>query len=265
VIENIDVVAEIMSVALSDGDGYVAFLRAYMDESGTHDGSPVTSVGLCLAKPSTWSRWTKRWNAEKGQIKVFHASDCANLRGEFKGWKPNERDEFVKNLLRVIPELEILSCVVGFSNGDLSEVLKRYPKFQFAFDDPYEACFTIALGLVLDELNVVGTNDRFAIIHEDNDKKGALCRCVDFIRGEARHQNRNISITFAAKKEAVPLQAADIFAYEGNKRLRNPEGPERRAWRAINPNRDNVQLSYYGRKEIEKWLGALNRGEIELR
>jgi len=61
-----------------------------------------------------------------------------------------------------------------------------------------------------------------------------------------------MSLTFAQKTEAVPLQAADILAYEGNKRLRRPEGKERRAWRAINPNRNKVGLHYLDMHKLEK-------------
>ena len=97
------VVAEIISVALSDVDGLVAFQRLYADESGTHEGSPVTCVGMFMARPSEWRKWTRDWDAHKKPIDVFHAVDCQNLVGEFKGWLAPKRDEYVKNLLPIIP------------------------------------------------------------------------------------------------------------------------------------------------------------------
>ena len=57
-----------------------------MDESGTHEGSPVVTVGAYIAKPSKWQAWQKEWNRLKKPIRVVHAADCANQGGEFKGW-----------------------------------------------------------------------------------------------------------------------------------------------------------------------------------
>ena len=36
-------------------------------------------------------------------IKVFHAADCANLRGEFEGWTKEQRDQLVAKLLPIMP------------------------------------------------------------------------------------------------------------------------------------------------------------------
>jgi hypothetical protein len=62
----------------------VAVLKAYMDESGVHDNSPVLTVAAYLGRPLVWQKWTRRWNVTKRPIKVFRATDAANLRGEFQ-------------------------------------------------------------------------------------------------------------------------------------------------------------------------------------
>jgi hypothetical protein len=65
-----------------------------MDETGIHDGAPVVAVAAYVARPVVWRNWTKKWNAAKRPIKVFHATDCANLRGEFEGWSKEQRDSW---------------------------------------------------------------------------------------------------------------------------------------------------------------------------
>ena len=40
-------------------------LKIYMDESGTHDGSPVVTVGAYMARPKEWAGWTTKWNIAK--------------------------------------------------------------------------------------------------------------------------------------------------------------------------------------------------------
>jgi hypothetical protein len=101
-------VGQLSRAILADKDGIVAvfkvYFKVYMDESGTHDHSPVLTVGAYFARPREWQAWTKRWNVAKRPIKIFHSVDCQNLHGEFEGWSPEERDRLVANLLPVIAE-----------------------------------------------------------------------------------------------------------------------------------------------------------------
>lgn len=243
----------------------VAVQRFYMDESGVHDGSPVTCTGFFFARPSIWIEWTKKWNLRKRPIKVFHAVDCANLRGEFDGWTDEKRDKYVKQLLPTIPEFHILGTVVGFDNKALERAMRNFPSLSETIVNPYEACFQIGLMEVFRTLDRLGIEDRVAIIHEDNDCKGELLTCFDWISNYGLNKGRRMSLTFAGKDEATPLQAADALAYEGNKRIRNIHGRERRAWRALNPSRRRVGLHYFNQEAIEKWAQRIEVEGVQLR
>ena len=96
---------ELSCAVLADQDGWVAVFKVYMDESGTHVGSPAITVGAYFARPTVWRDWTKDWNAAKRPIRVFHAADCQALEEEFKGWTPEARDTLVKRILPVLPVL----------------------------------------------------------------------------------------------------------------------------------------------------------------
>ena len=98
---------------LSDRDGYVAVLNVFMDETGIHDDARMVAVGGYISRPKHWRAWTKDWNRAKRPIKVFHATDCANFRGEFEGWTKEQRDPYVANLLPVIPAHELAGIVIG--------------------------------------------------------------------------------------------------------------------------------------------------------
>jgi hypothetical protein len=61
---------------------------AYLDESGTHGGSPITLMSAFLGSARQWQ------NFEKDYVKlrriygfsVFHAKDWRDTDGEFEGW-----------------------------------------------------------------------------------------------------------------------------------------------------------------------------------
>ena len=48
---------------LASTKGMVAVFSVYLDESGTHDGSPVVTVAACLARPEQWGEFTTEWLA----------------------------------------------------------------------------------------------------------------------------------------------------------------------------------------------------------
>ena len=248
--------SELMAVALCDEDGLVAFLRGYMDESGTHDGSNITCVSLLVAAPQNWRDWKKKWEWKKKPVEVFHAVDCANRVGEFKGWSKEDRDRYVKDLLPIIGSARFAAWVVGVDNRDVEKAQKLYP-VQEVLTSPYLFCLQLAIQKALFFLDNNQDTSNLALIHEDNDYKKDAVRCFDWIKNGSWCAPRDMTLSFASKKKAVALQAADVFAYEGNKRMRNIDGPERKAWRAINPGRNKVSLDYFGYDAIVEWMRML--------
>jgi hypothetical protein len=74
-----------------------------MDETGIHEEATMVAVGGYISRPKHWRAWTKDWNRAKRPIKIFHSSDCANLRGEFESWDKKRRDAYVAQLLPIMP------------------------------------------------------------------------------------------------------------------------------------------------------------------
>jgi hypothetical protein len=100
-------------------------LKVYMDETGIHAGAPVVAVAAYVARPVIWRTWTKKWNVAKRPIKVFHSTDCANLRGEFEGWTKEQRDAFVANLLPILPAHKLFGFVIAIQMNDFRSALKE--------------------------------------------------------------------------------------------------------------------------------------------
>jgi hypothetical protein len=53
-----------------------------------------------------------------------------------------------------------------------------------------------------------------------------------------------MGLSFGAKADYPPLQAADVLAYEGGKFLKNPDGKPRRAWTALKPDKNIIARRY---------------------
>jgi hypothetical protein len=252
-------VYEMSRLALCEADGQVIVLKVAMDESGVHDGSPVLTVGAYCGRPRQWEAWTKRWNVTKRPIKVFHAVDCANLREEFDGWTAPERDELVKKLIPVIADTDIPGVVVGIQMHEFEKAMKGRDDLRPIFGSAYAACFQWVVQIIMNFALGAESRERIGFVHELNDYRHEALESFNWIKANGNPLGTVIGLQFADKKDYAPLQAADILAYEGNKRLRDPERPERRAWTALDPDKSRIFAAYYGRENMD---GLISRLEL---
>jgi hypothetical protein len=228
-------------------------IKVYMDESGVHDGSPVVTVGAYFGRPKQWETFTKRWNAKKRPIKVYHATDAQNLRGEFKGWDNADRDKLVAGLLPVIPASGIAGIVIGIQMDQFSAEMKIHPDLRKMFGSPYTACFQWTVQRTLELQRGVKNRERLAFFHERNDYETEATDSFEWVKKNGNAKDIEMSLKFGTKQDYVPLQAADVLAYEGNRRLRDPDRPERKSFKALSPKNGRLHVQYYGKKMMP-WL-----------
>ena len=90
-----------------------AMIKIYIDESGVRAGAEVLTVAAYAGRPKVWRTWTEDWRRSKRPIRIYHAADAANLRGEFSGWTAATRDELVSKLLPIIAEARVAGAVMA--------------------------------------------------------------------------------------------------------------------------------------------------------
>jgi hypothetical protein len=256
---NAHLVYEMSRMALCESDGDVVVLKVAMDESGVHDGSPVITVGAYIARPSQWRDWTKRWNATKRPIKVYHAADAANLHGEFGDWTADRRDELVRKLLPIIADTDIPGVVVGVQMDEFEKAIQGLGNLRSIFGTPYAACFQWVVQIIMNFALGAMSTERIAFVHELNDYRQEALEAFAWVKEHGNPLGNIIGLQFAEKKDYVPLQAADILAYEGNKRLRDPSRRERRAWTALDPDKSRIFAAYYGRENMAGLIDRLEK------
>lgn len=107
-----------------------------MDETGIHDGSPLVAVAAYVAESATWAGWTEQWNIAKQSIKVVHAADCANLKGEFEGWTKEERDAFAAKMLPILPAHKLVDLIFAIQMDHLQNALKGQEELAVLLGNP---------------------------------------------------------------------------------------------------------------------------------
>src|ERR1019366_10327341 len=97
-------------------------LHAYLDDSGTHDSSPVCVVAGYFGSERHWIRFDNDWREvlNDNGLKEFHANRFrSHVKGndvpEYRGWDAKHDDEFMARLLKTIESHRIfpVGCCVA--------------------------------------------------------------------------------------------------------------------------------------------------------
>ena len=142
-------------------------------------------------------------NQANRPIKVFHAADCANYRGEFEGWDKDRRDGFVSKLLPVIPAHELAGIVIGIRLDHLAEALKPHPELLEMFGTPYTACFQWAVSIVMEIATERGNGEKMAFVHEVNDFKGEALKAFEYVKQFLNPRTIPIRLHSAARRNTL--------------------------------------------------------------
>lgn len=84
-------------------------LHAYLDDSGTHAGSPLCAVSGYFGSEKRWIKFNAEWRKvlDEFQVEEFHANhfwsafEGGNVT-EYRGWGRERASEFVNRLLNLI-------------------------------------------------------------------------------------------------------------------------------------------------------------------
>jgi hypothetical protein len=194
-------------------------LKAYFDESGHHSGARVFALAGYMSYARNWYKFEREWKNVllRFGVKVFHMVDCAHRKREFQGWSEEKRRSLLESLLNVIyrkpPKLWGIGAVVDIDAfARLSESARAK-----VGNDPYWLCFQFCAVEATNLIDHLEPDTKVAFIfhRKDNFEQHAL-RLFGRMKDDKDWPRRDRlgSIAFAPAAEFVPLQAADMFAYE---------------------------------------------------
>jgi hypothetical protein len=194
--------------------GLFAVLAAYIDDSGNPSDSPSVVLSAFVARPRIWDKVCKKWSKivqGRYRVRVFHATDCSNGRGEFAGWPQSKRDKLFSDLIGVIEQYKELN---GFSAAvsvkDYKGTVTR--EAHNLFQGPYSLAFQL---LIQDICKRYSEKVAF-VMDRPNKEWGKLEAIFHSTKLETRlgWPEHLHSFTGGSAKDCVPIQVADVLAYE---------------------------------------------------
>jgi hypothetical protein len=202
---------------------------AHIDESGTHDDSPIMLMGGYLGNEDQWKKFDADWKALLASEGVggCHAKELIHSAKEFKGWGRQRRDGFLIKAAKVISDALEFGFTAIIRQNDYEEIYKGQPKtFKLREDTMYGILFRGCLLMV--ELAVTGNRTpppdlRLDIVLEQGHKNsGDAIRLFDLAKKEHLPGCEHVLGTFTlGEKSILGLQAADLLVYGANRLEKN--------------------------------------------
>lgn len=193
----------------------MAMMSVYFDES-TGNGSPILVVAGFLSTDAQWLLFEREWRAvlDNFGLRAFHMQHFATRKGEFRGMDEPVRKRLLDGLLGIIRNRTMLGFASAVHLAAFNELFKGNERI--ATGSPYNLC---ALSCNLHVGEWAKSNyqiEPIAFFYDMGNRHGG--EVFDTFRDEkkdgANVEYRLGSLTFEDDEILVPLQAADIAAYE---------------------------------------------------
>lgn len=198
----------------------VAVLKAYFDDSGTHDGSPILVLGGLLGNEEQWDSFESQWNAKlqnpcrnKPPIKAFHSYDLIHKLGEFKSYNQAEIDAVNHDFRKIIMNNGLFGVAVAI-NLDAWKSLISISNLLNAIFGPAEGCaFSNCLKLLFDIIRVKNLPDKIFVWFDEGTEDQFQDWAKLYCSQKKEYPNLN-GIAFSPVNETPGLQGADMIAYQ---------------------------------------------------
>ncbi len=239
-------------------------LRAYMDESGIHSASSVCAIAGLVGTESEWETLERRWRrtVDEEGVSVFHMAEFESRLGEFEGWSDTRRHLFLSKLVEAIKARDIHCVGSALVRADY-ERLTEDEKVWMTHGNagyPYFLCFQHCIVESCHIADGLPSEEKVAFVFDRQQEFAAeATRLYNDLKDQGEwpnHERLADIVAFASKRETIPLQVADLAAYETYKHLDNrlfhPERPIRWPMRQLG---SKFSGKYFEAAAFSKLLG----------
>ncbi len=196
---------------------FILTLTGYFDASGTHRQSETVAVAGFFAAAAAWVEFSARWQLALSDFGLdhFHMTDFAFGAPPYDEWSEPQRRARLARLLTIIREHAGFSVGIVVDRSAFDRIIS--PRARKVCGDAFGLA-TIAAFMEVGRM-LRGTDiDAWASYVFDRGSLGAGTVLKVFQANMedpvAKEQLRALDLRFADKNLFLPLQAADILAYE---------------------------------------------------
>lgn len=198
---------------------------AYFDDGGHTSDSLVISVAAVAAKTTAWERFNAKWSKRlrRAEILAFHMTDYENRKKGFEGWEEDKRLPLITDLAAILKNS--IACGIGATvvmKDWLAVMPEQFERPDFiAKRGPYPLLFQVCIEHILSTIKIESPQTLECVFDKNLFIRASLDEHYRHVLNAHPYSSQLGTLTFDTALRAVPLQAADILAYEGHKHIRN--------------------------------------------
>lgn len=194
---------------------------AYYDESGTHQGSPITVLAGFIGRSLEWADFDREWRKVlvKHDLRFVRAKQLFHRQGPYRGWPQKQLDHLKADLLYVLQEhrsFQVSKIVLRNEDYYRSYVSNGPYSKRERLDTRYALCVRVALHF-LPMINQAWRAEgamNFVIEAGHKNAGDALRVFTDLKGSESYEWSQSIgAISLGTKPDFPALQAADLVSY----------------------------------------------------
>jgi hypothetical protein len=204
--------------------------QAFIDDSGSEPQSPIFVLGGFIASHDQWAKFADEWDAalkEPPGLDYFKMSEAASLVEQFspgKGWADRKRDDRLIALARIIRKYAKARLVATMPYDAFMKHIATIPASArtLSSDSPYPLLFmqTILAAAVMGDRHGIDSACDFIFDEQAGYSEEIVSRWPQFKEIVKRASRSDLPKLigsppiFRNEKEFLPLQAADMYAWQ---------------------------------------------------
>lgn len=203
---------------------------AYCDESeDSKPGGRFYVVSGYLGEAKNWTILSQAWSnaLDDEGLPEFHMADCVAGKGLFVDRSLVQRSAIQRRFIALLAGSPIWGHSAAIQKRHYSEMAERFKNARGKYAKPYFLAFqhlVESMTIELDEVRHIGADEKLAFFFDRQDEyKGRAKEIFESLAADDRYRsNKRIgTLTFASRLDVIPLQCADILAYENMRYLRD--------------------------------------------
>jgi Protein of unknown function (DUF3800) len=202
----------------------------YIDESGSPQSGLFTlSCLVGYGSMWQWVEWAwlnclEKKNEQlaaqgRQQLSRYHAVYCSRRQKEYKDWSASEQIEFTGWLIKVFQRHPLVTISYTV---DLRDLVEEFPEVD---DKPYGLAHVLLLNHIMNFISEKllsdprYSKDWIALVHDRSDYNTVLSEAFKHMKNDSTfaHRERFTTIEPMGWENCIPLQPADLIAYENFK------------------------------------------------
>jgi hypothetical protein len=236
---------------------FLSMLKAFVDDSGSGGDSPWVVLAGYVGTVCDWVGFESDWSKvleSQPRIEYFKSSEAESLKGQFVGASIDQRNAKIEALIDVIGRHAQRAICARMRQDDYNEVIR--PNVPEIWDDAYFFLFPAFILAVLGMEKYHGNSEPAEFICDSSqrvDKRAA--KLYHQLKQFPQFAGRIIDVFFRSDKEFLPLQAADLLAWQVRRFFCVPDEPRRAHFeRAKDCPQQNSFSIVLGRNDLKELL-----------